>query len=458
MGFIAPIAGGLLGSAAGSSIAGSMALGALGTGVASALGGAAGAALGAGISGQDVGVSALLGGLGGAFLGAPISDAVSGLVGHGAATGVPAGTSGIVGMSSAQAASALANPALVTAATGNTPGLIGSLANAVGGGAGSSQLGNVATSLIGGSQNAQQIAGQTGQTATGGLSSIGSFLGNLLPVAAGLATDQSGQLDIENVNLMTPEQAEFLRVLSQQATAEVQRQPTPFGGQITAGPSQLQQQVFEGAQFPTLGATLGSPILNQLFGRVGQNIDQFAQTPQQAAMQASGVFEQAVADPARRALMEQQLPALQEQFIGQDALRSSAFNRAFSQATTGLERDLAGQRAGFVDLRQQQALQNILGVGQLGQQQLQAPGQQLDALVRAALLGSEQRGITQAGLSGQQQEFMRLNQLPNPALAGLLGAPLSASQFQPIAQQEGPSPFSGLLQGAGTQLGRSIFS
>jgi hypothetical protein len=362
-------------------------------------------------------------------------------------------------MSAGQAAAALQNPAIMSAATGATTSA--ATGSTLGGlfSSGASTLGNVASSLIGGSQQTQQALQEQGVTGSsgGGLLGMGNFLSTLIPVAAGLATDQSGQLDVENINLMTPEQSEFLRVLSNAATAEIQKTPEAYQGQLTADPSTLQQAIFDVANLPALQAAVGSPILQDLFGRVGQNINEFAPTPQQAALQASGVFEQAVADPARRALMEQQLPALQEQFIGQDALRSSAFNRAFSQAVTGLERDLAGQRAGFVDARQQQALQNMLSVGQLGQQQLQSPGTQLDALVKAALLGSEQRNITQSGLTNQYQEFLRLNQLPNPVLAGLLGAPLSSSQFQPVAQQQGSGPFSGLLSGIGEQLGQSIF-
>lgn len=404
MGFVAPIAGSLLGSAAGASIAGSVGAGVVGTAIGSALGGAAGGALGAGITGGDVGKSAVMGGLGGMFAGTPVSNALSSAF-SGGGSSIPASLVGATGVTPAEWAAA--------GGIGNVP------SSMAGGGSGgfASMLSNLGGSFLSGG-GAGGGGGNILPQQRGGVGGLGGFLSNLIPVAAGLATDNSGQLDIENVNVMTPEQAELLRLFSLRAAYELQRDPVPFEGQLSAPATGLQRGVFS---------------------QLEQNLPSIAQSPQFAQERALSTFETGVSEPARRNFFQNIVPQLQAQANQQNALSSSSLTKALAREGRSLEENLAGQRGLFVE----DAIR-------------EAQRQQLDDLTKAAIIGEQQRSIEQQGIAAQLQEFLRLNQIPSPALAAVSGSPLQASQFAPIVQQQGASPFTGLLSNAGQGIGRGL--
>lgn len=85
------------------------------------------------------------------------------------------------------------------------------------------------------------------------------------------------------------------------------------------------------------------------------------------------IFQQAVADPALRNFEQSVLPQIQQAAQNAGAGSSSAFQRALATAGTNLAADLASQRASFGLSQQQQALQNLLGIGGFNLQQQTAP-------------------------------------------------------------------------------------
>ncbi len=281
---------------------------------------------------------------------------------------------------------------------------------------------------------------------------IGEIVSGAIGVASLFGGDgDDGQVQTQNVNTMTPEQAALLKRMSELTLEEIERRPEAYEGQITAGPTQLQQSVFDRV-LGTLGEGLPSPLQQQFFGGVGERMGDFIRSPQEVAQQAGGVFEETIGDPSRRAFFEDVAPQLREEFIGQNALSSSGFQRQLAQQGSQLEQGLAAQKAGFIDEADKRRLQDILGISQVAFQEGQIPQQQLSQLLQAASLGEQQRGIEQQDLSSQFSEFLRLNQVPTPALAGILGVPLTASAFQPVVSQQQSSPYGSVLSGLGQSL------
>lgn len=79
---------------------------------------------------------------------------------------------------------------------------------------------------------------------------------------------------------------------------------------------------------------------------------------------------------ARRGFAEKTIPGIAERFSALGAQRSSAFGQQLGAAGAGLESDLAAMKQNY-NLQQQQALQNLLGIGLKPQfESLYRPGQE----------------------------------------------------------------------------------
>lgn len=82
-----------------------------------------------------------------------------------------------------------------------------------------------------------------------------------------------------------------------------------------------------------------------------------------------------IENQARKNFNEVTIPGIAERFAGMNALKSSAFNQSLGQAGAGLESELAAMKQNY-NLTQQQALQNLLGIGLKPQfESLYRPGQ-----------------------------------------------------------------------------------
>jgi hypothetical protein len=82
--------------------------------------------------------------------------------------------------------------------------------------------------------------------------------------------------------------------------------------------------------------------------------------------------EEATSDyeaPALRQFQEQIIPSILERFAGAGALSSSGLNQSLAKAGESLSEKLAAQRSGL----QQNALQSLMGLSQVGLQQRSTP-------------------------------------------------------------------------------------
>jgi len=83
-----------------------------------------------------------------------------------------------------------------------------------------------------------------------------------------------------------------------------------------------------------------------------------------------------IEDQARRGFAEKTIPGIAERFSSLGAQKSSAFGQQLGAAGAGLESDLAAMKQNY-GLQQQQALQNLLGIGLKPQfESLYRPGQE----------------------------------------------------------------------------------
>lgn len=222
---------------------------------------------------------------------------------------------------------------------------------------------------------------------------------------------------------LTPEQADLLKQLTGFVSGGIGEGAERFPGQITAGPSPLQQQGFDlTGQF--LGGGLpGDTTLDTLLADFDPAL-------------ATQAFEKGIADPARQRFQEDILPGIAETFTSQNALSSGASLRAATRAGTDLETGLSG------------ILANLLFQGEQGtlDRQLQALPVELQRILAPILTGVDvggvQRGIEQQGLTGELGEFLRTQPGANPLL-NLLGPSLGTRAFEPIVQ--GPTSQEGFL-------------
>lgn len=116
------------------------------------------------------------------------------------------------------------------------------------------------------------------------------------------------------------------------------------------------------------------------------------------------IFQQAVVDPTLRNFSQSILPQIQQSAQNAGASSSSAFNRSLATAGTNLAADLASQRANFGLQQQQQALNNLIGLGQFNLQQEQSPLSFATQGLNQNLVGGRQNANvfdTLAGTAGQ---------------------------------------------------------
>lgn len=240
---------------------------------------------------------------------------------------------------------------------------------------------------------------------------------------------------ITQAPIKTKEQEEFLKSLiaSLQPVTEAGGRVQPFPGQLTAGPSALQEQLFG-----NVGQLTGEA------GPFGRGLEALqAQLADFDPASTQQFFGQAIEAPALRRFEEDILPAISESFAGTGV--SGGLLRARQRAGTDLSESL------------NTTLANLLFTGE--QAQLNRQGGALNVALGLPLeagqqIGAEQRGIEQQGLSAILNEFIR-SQGIDPLLQ-LAPTALGINTFENIIQTPdtafGPSAatqIGGLLSGAG---------
>jgi len=148
-------------------------------------------------------------------------------------------------------------------------------------------------------------------------------------LAGGLVGGGGGGGSMGATRAMTPEQMELMKKLGEQLGLNLDQIGEIFNRDVSQLP--IYQQ--------------GQETLSKL---MGEGFDEAA-------------FQSGVADPARKQLVEQTLPAVQERFIGAGGGRSSAANRALASAGTDLESSLAQQRFGAIEAQKNRAMQAAMG-------------------------------------------------------------------------------------------------
>lgn len=242
---------------------------------------------------------------------------------------------------------------------------------------------------------------------------------------------------ITQLDLLTPEQQALLGQTTGTASDILAGggRTDPFTGELSAGPSALQQQAFG-----SVSDLFGEGGQAQQF--IGRGFDPFSQ---QATIDQFNQFQRPFAE-SNRAISED---LLLNRLSAAGGFTSGATSRALARAGTEFDLGLQSQLGTQLnidrsrsDIQNQQALQNLFGI----------QGQGLGA-------GGIQQGIEQSALDRQRQEFVRQQQI-DPLLQQLLGPSLGTQQFENIVQFPqttfGPSPASqtsSLLGGVGRLAG-----
>ncbi|MFW9872325.1 MAG: hypothetical protein ACFFG0_04420 [Candidatus Thorarchaeota archaeon] len=241
------------------------------------------------------------------------------------------------------------------------------------------------------------------------LGGIGGILGGIGAVSGG---GDSGSTSVSQVEQLTPQQKELLDYLAIETKKELQRPTIPFAGQLTAPLSELQQQAI--SSLPELQQAISTP---------------------ESALRA---FTEAVEEPALRQFGQEIVPGIQARFNAIGAGSSSGLNRALASAGRELTKDLAAQKAGFLENAQQRRLSELFGLTTL-----------------TSTFGDLQRQQQQQDISAQFNEFLRTQQLPRAAFS-IAGNPLAVQAYQPLIEsiQPAASPLSGLTSSLGYLLGQ----
>ena len=229
------------------------------------------------------------------------------------------------------------------------------------------------------------ISGGLGGAATGAaLGSIVPGIGTL--IGAGLG----GLLGSAGSTLAAPKTTNQLqKEAKQQALSQVGQQ----GGSAGFIPSGQPGSFWGGSPAGVETFNLYTPqqqaafnqVLQQALGGLGKNQFDFAPIESQA----------------RRGFSEQTIPGIAERFSRLGAQKSSAFGQQLGAAGAGLESDLAAMKQQY-GLKQQQMLQNLLGIGLKPQfESLYRPGSEgFGRSALQSLLGQLATGENVAGAFG----------------------------------------------------------
>jgi len=265
---------------------------------------------------------------------------------------------------------------------------------------------------------------------------------------------------------LTTQQGDLLRMLLGQTLEGVQEGPGIFPGETVAGVSPVQSQAFGSVQNLLSG---GVPQANQALESVLGGTQQVpgavdVQGPTQTAFDPQATqdfFQQSLLDPAMKAFEEDIIPRIQESFIGQNAGRSGAANRAVAGAGADLASDLSAQLGSILfqsreaqtgrefgagesfaersRLAQESAAGREFGAGQsdlnrILQSIMPALAAELGPAELGLTAGAQQRGIAQEQLGGEQLKFQQQQPFANPFLAQAFDL-LGINAQSPILQQ-----------------------
>lgn len=225
-----------------------------------------------------------------------------------------------------------------------------------------------------------------------------------------------GSPEVEQAPTMTPGQMALLDSLSGLIQGQLGKGVEAYPGEMTSGPSGLQQQYFD------LVSKIGSgTAANQA---ESQNALSSLIKPWEASG-ATDYWNQAIKDPAMLAWQDQIMPTISEKFAAYDALGGGGSQKAMSDAGAKLTTQMAAQLQDY--LMKDKELSNA--------QMMQAAGlsQGLNAQNAAMLgqAGETQRGITNEQLMEGYKKWAYSQPYNNPWLQ-YMGTTLNAQAFENI--------------------------
>lgn len=252
----------------------------------------------------------------------------------------------------------------------------------------------------------------------------------------------------------TPKQEEVLNKMLDWVSPNIGKGIEPYSGQLTAQTSPLLKQAFENVQDLGMQNISQSQPYQQGLGLLSSLAQPYS--PEQAQQ----YWQQAFYEPALRQYEQDLLPKLQERFIANNAVDSSAFNRAIARSSEDLMKDLGSKLAEtiFQDRARRENLQASLPAQfmQYAQTPLNFEMQKAGLLSN---LGQIQRGIEQQGLQEQYQKWLMSqpwNSPYNKLALSLLGQQAYIPYIQPGSYQ--PGLLSALGQGASLFAGSKLAS
>lgn len=235
----------------------------------------------------------------------------------------------------------------------------------------------------------------------------------------------------QQVPNMDPAQMKVLNNLAGLMQGQIGKGVTPYGGQLTAGQSGLQ----EGAN------SLVSQMLNGTAPGQAQtqntlNSINTPWTPQQATSN----WTQQVQAPTMQNFNENVLPGIEEKFAGQNAMGGGGAQDQLLKAGTDLSTGLGASLGSYLQQGQQQG--NAQAMQAAGLQDAFNAGNVTEGLQA----GAGQQGTEQAALSAAQQNWGQGQAYNNPWLTQFLGTTLGQSE-NTLAT---PSGIPGMLGGLGS--------
>ncbi len=261
-----------------------------------------------------------------------------------------------------------------------------------------------------------------------------------------------GSSSPEQVSKLLPEQEQLLTSLIGQISPG--QGVTPYGGERVAGAAPLQETAFDLAQGYAPGVQAGFQATSQFDPT---QAGQFLGTGQEALTAALAPFDTAAAtdywqtslvDPATKTFREDIIPSIAERGVRSAGTSDSGpMQRELARAGGDLASNLSSQLGNLLYSGQQSQIGRQLGGAQLAGRlagvpgQVAGQGQQLSSLGlgQMAGMGGEQRGITQQGLTAEQQRWMEGQAYNNPWLQQYLAQALGTSAFDTVVGQERPS-------------------
>jgi hypothetical protein len=259
---------------------------------------------------------------------------------------------------------------------------------------------------------------------------------------------------IKNVPTLSTEQKDLLNAIIAQLQGTAGTGVEAYPGDIYAGASGLNQELFDLAGNILSEPGQGQDILDQLLSQFSQPYTR----PDFDPSATIDMFNTSVRTPALKEFNTEILPGIAERYAGMNAGRSGAMLKTMADAGSDLESSLSGQLSQYLYNAENQNVQDVLNYNQLSSGVLEnlmgtafdQPLQTLSGLMGIA--GTEQT-IDQNQLTEDYQKWMYEQPYNNPWLQQLQTL-LGTQTTQPVVS--GGS--SGLLSAIAPLFGTTAVS